>query len=38
MERVKDFLLMEQEFIQNQEQFRPAEEKTQVRSFNNCIP
>eukprot|EP01122_Echinamoeba_exundans_P004874 TRINITY_DN15088_c0_g1_i1.p1 TRINITY_DN15088_c0_g1~~TRINITY_DN15088_c0_g1_i1.p1 ORF type:complete len:448 (-),score=149.94 TRINITY_DN15088_c0_g1_i1:27-1370(-) len=29
MERIKDFLLMEQEFIQNQEQFRPAEEKTQ---------
>jgi 26S proteasome regulatory subunit T2 len=29
LERIKDYLLMEQEFIQNQEQFKPQEEKTQ---------
>jgi 26S proteasome regulatory subunit T2 len=29
LERVKDYLLMEEEFIQNQERLRPAEEKTQ---------
>lgn len=28
-ERIKDYLLIEQEFIENQEQFRPQEEKTQ---------
>lgn len=32
LERIKDFLLMEEEFIQNQERLRPQEEKTQVRS------
>lgn len=30
MERVKDFLLMEQEYIQNQELLKPQEEKTQA--------
>jgi hypothetical protein len=29
LERIKDFLLMEEEFIQNQERFKPQEEKTQ---------
>merc|ERR1712137_1202406 len=29
MERVKDYLLMEEEFIQNQEQHKPQEEKAQ---------
>lgn len=29
MERIKDYLLMEEEFIQNQERLRPTEEKTQ---------
>jgi len=29
LERVKDFLLMEEEFIQNQERLKPQEEKTQ---------
>lgn len=29
MERIKDFLLMEEEFIQNQEQLRPQDEKQQ---------
>lgn len=31
LERVKDFLLMEQEFIQNQEIRRPREEQNEVR-------
>lgn len=29
LERIKDYLLIEQEFIQNQEQFKPQEERTQ---------
>jgi 26S proteasome regulatory subunit T2 len=29
LERIKDYLLMEEEFIQNQERLKPAEEKTQ---------
>jgi len=32
LERVKDYLLMEEEFIQNQERLKPQEEKSQVRS------
>jgi 26S proteasome regulatory subunit T2 len=32
MERIKDFLLMEEEFIQRQERFKPQEEKAQVIS------
>jgi len=31
LERIKDYLLMEEEFIQNQERLKPIEEKTQVR-------
>ena len=31
LERVKDFLLMEQEFIQNQEIRRPREEQNEVQ-------
>jgi 26S proteasome regulatory subunit T2 len=34
LERVKDFLLMEEEFIQNQEIFRPRVEQNEV-SFNS---
>ena len=30
LERVKDFLLLEQEFIQNQEVHRPREEQNEV--------
>jgi hypothetical protein len=30
MERIKDFLLMEEEFVQNQERMKPQEEKHQV--------
>ena len=30
-ERIKDYLLMEEEFIRNQEQLRPQEEKHEVR-------
>ena len=29
MERIKDFLLMEEEFVQNQERLRPTEEKAE---------
>ena len=31
LDRVKDFLLMEEEFIANQERMKPQEEKAQVR-------
>jgi 26S proteasome regulatory subunit T2 len=31
MERIKDYLLMEEEFVQNQERLKPQEEKAQVR-------
>ena len=30
MERIKDYLLMEEEFIQNQERLKPREEKNEV--------
>jgi len=30
LERIKDFLLMEEEFIQNQERLKPQEEKHEV--------
>lgn len=30
LERIKDYLLMEQEFIQNQENIKPHQEKTEV--------
>ena len=30
LERIKDFLLLEQEYIQNQEVLKPREEKEQV--------
>jgi 26S proteasome regulatory subunit T2 len=33
LERVKDFLLMEQEFIQNQEIHRPREEQNEVNNL-----
>lgn len=29
LERIKDYLLMEEEFIQNQERLKPQEEKSQ---------
>ena len=29
-ERIKDYLLMEEEFVQNQERLKPQEEKAQV--------
>jgi len=31
LERIKDYLLMEVEFIQNQERLKPQEEKHEVR-------
>lgn len=30
LERIKDYLLMEEEFIRNQEQMKPLEEKQEV--------
>ena len=30
LERIKDFLLLEEEFIQNQERLKPQEEKNEV--------
>lgn len=38
MERIKDYLLMEEEFIQNQERLKPREEKNEVcvRSTMSC--
>ena len=38
LERVKDFLLLEQEFIQNQERLRPKEERDNRRSHQNRLP
>ncbi len=35
LERIKDFLLMEEEFIQNQERLKPQEEKNLVRNLVN---
>ena len=32
LERIKDFLLMEEEFIRNQERLKPQEEKQEVQS------
>ena len=34
IERIKDYLLMEEEFIQNQERLKPQEEKQEVSVFN----
>ena len=34
LERIKDFLLMEAEFIQNQERLKPQEEKNLVQTCN----
>ena len=31
-ERIKDYLLMEEEFIRNQERLKPQEEKQEVKS------
>ena len=35
-ERIKDYLLMEEEFIRNQEQMKPLEEKQEVSSCYTC--
>jgi hypothetical protein len=37
LERIKDYLLMEEEFITNQERLKPQEEKTQVTIY-VCLP
>jgi len=33
LERIKDFLLLEEEFIQNQERLKPQEEKNEVHTI-----
>lgn len=35
-ERIKDYLLMEEEFIRNQEQMKPLEEKQEVSPCFTC--
>ena len=35
LERVKDFLLMEEEFIRNQEVLKPQEERNEVQILEN---
>lgn len=37
LERIKDYLLLEEEFIQNQERLKPQEEKNEVQSSVNFI-
>lgn len=37
LERIKDYLLMEEEFIQNQERLKPQEEKHEVSLINLII-
>ena len=37
LERIKDYLLMEEEFIQNQERLKPQEEKHEVKYKNSYI-
>ena len=37
MERIKDFLLMEEEFIKNQERHRPQEDRHEVQFRFNCL-
>lgn len=36
-ERIKDYLLMEEEFIRNQEQMKPLEEKQEVCAWDDCF-
>lgn len=36
LERIKDYLLMEQEFIQNQEVKNPREQQNDVSQVLNC--
>ena len=35
LERIKDYLLMEEEFLRNQERLKPQEEKDEVRYINS---
>lgn len=37
LERIKDYLLMEEEFIRNQEQMKPLEEKQEVRREGSAV-
>ena len=36
MERIKDYLLMEEEFIQNQERLKPRKEKNEMCIYGCC--
>lgn len=35
LERIKDYLLMEEEFIRNQERLKPQEEKNEVSTYSS---
>ena len=37
LERIKDYLLLEEEFIKNQERLKPQEEKQEVMHFSLLI-
>ena len=37
MERIKDYLLMEEEFIRNQERLKPQEERNEVCLFTTYV-
>ncbi len=37
LERIKDFLLMEEVLIQNQERLKPQEQKDEVTSLTICL-
>lgn len=38
MERIKDYLLMEEEFIRNQERLKPQEERNEEERFVKDVP
>jgi 26S proteasome regulatory subunit T2 len=37
MERTKDYLLLEEEFIQNQQRLKPQDEKNQAERAKVCV-
>ena len=38
LERIKDYLLLEEEFLSNQEALKPREEKELVSAMPVCLP
>jgi hypothetical protein len=36
-ERIKDYLLLEEEFVQNQERLKPRDDKNQVRFYRHSV-